>query len=92
MSSFVAVWAAFELFVFGTRHDFIMADILPFSQSRLSNQYFFIAKMVASYSYFSLAILDLERQIEESKFPRTVWSVLLLLYLFWKSLDQEKVK
>ena len=49
-----------------------MADILPFSQSRLSNQNFLIAKMVASYSYFSLAILDVERQIEESKFPRAI--------------------
>ena len=49
-----------------------MADILPFSQSRLSNQYFFIAKMVASYSYYSLAILDLERQIEQSNFLRTI--------------------
>ena len=57
-----------------------MADFLPFSQSRLSNQYFlyifpnfFIAKLAASYSYFSLAILDLGRQIEESKFPRAIY-------------------
>ena len=47
-----------------------MADFLPFFQSRLSNQYFLIARMVMSYSYFSLGILDLGRQIEESKFPR----------------------
>ena len=60
-----------------------MDDFLPFSQSRLSNLLFFIylffsilifliAKMAASYSYFSLAILDHGRQIEESKFSRTI--------------------
>ena len=52
-----------------------MADFLPFFfQSRLSNlkSIFLLAKMAASYSYFSLAILDLGRQIEESKFPRTI--------------------
>ena len=46
--------------------------------------------MAASYSYFSLAILDLGRQIEESKFQERFKDVLLLLYLLWKSLDQEK--
>ena len=39
MSCLVAVQAAFELFFFGSRHDFFMADFLPFSQSRLSNQF-----------------------------------------------------
>ena len=39
MFCFVAVWAAFELFVFGSRHDFLISDFLPFSQSRLSNQF-----------------------------------------------------
>ena len=39
MSCFVAVYAAFEHFVFGSRHDFFMADFLLFSQSRLSNQF-----------------------------------------------------
>ena len=42
--------------------------------------------------YFSLSILVLGRQIEESKFPERFGNVLLLLYLFWKSLDQEKSK
>ena len=58
MSCFVAVWAAFELFVFGSRHDFLISDFLPFSQSCLSNQ-FLMWKMAVSYSYFLLAILDL---------------------------------
>ena len=62
-----------------------MADFLPFFQSHLSNQYFLIARMAASYSYFSLGILDLGRQIEESKFSRAYRNVLLLLYLFFKS-------
>ena len=34
----MAVQAAFERFVFGSRHDFFISDFLPFSQSRLSNQ------------------------------------------------------
>ena len=34
----MAVLAAFERFVFGSRHDFFISDFLPFSQSRLSNQ------------------------------------------------------
>ena len=49
-----------------------MADFLPFFQSHLSNQYFLIARMAESYSYFSLGILDLGRQIEESKFSRAI--------------------
>ena len=39
MSCLVAVWAAFECFVFGSRHDFLISDFSPFSQSRLSNQF-----------------------------------------------------
>ena len=39
--------------------DFLISDFLLFFQSRLSDQYFLLAKMAASYSYFSLAILDL---------------------------------
>ena len=35
----MAVQAAFERFVFGSRHDFFISDFLPFSQSRLSNQF-----------------------------------------------------
>ena len=35
----MAVKAAFECFVFGSRHDFFISDFLPFSQSRLSNQF-----------------------------------------------------
>ena len=58
-----------------------MADFLPFSQSRLSNQYGSIAKMAASYSYFSLAILDLGRQIEESNFPRTILKRFFYFYI-----------
>ena len=38
MSCLVAVYAAFERFVFGSRHDFLISDFSPFSQSRLSNQ------------------------------------------------------
>ena len=57
MSCFVAVQAAFELFVFGSRHDFLISDFLPFSQSHLSNQYFLLAKMAVSYSYFSLCLV-----------------------------------
>ena len=59
-----------------------MADFLPFSQSRLSNQYFFYCKDGGELLfYFSLAILDLERQIEESKFPMTILEMLLLLFI-----------
>ena len=39
MSCLVAVYAAFERFVFGSRHDFLISDFSPFSQSRLSNQF-----------------------------------------------------
>ena len=35
----MAVQAAFERFVFGSRHDFFISDFLPFSQSHLSNQF-----------------------------------------------------
>ena len=35
----MAVQAAFERFVFGSGHDFFISDFLPFSQSRLSNQF-----------------------------------------------------
>ena len=35
----MAVYAAFERFVFGSRHDFFISDFLPFSQSHLSNQF-----------------------------------------------------
>ena len=41
------------LFIFGSRHDFFMADFLPFCFShayRSLNQYFLLAKMAASYS------------------------------------------
>ena len=38
MSCLVAVYAAFERFVFGSRHDFLISDFSPFSQSCLSNQ------------------------------------------------------
>ena len=31
----------FEHFIFGSCHDFLISDFSPFSQSRLSNQYFF---------------------------------------------------
>ena len=73
MSCLVAVQAAFELFFFGSHHDFLIRDFLPFFFSHAYQiKYFLLAKMVASYSYFSLAILDLGRQIEESKFPRTI--------------------
>ena len=54
---------------------------------------FFISKDVGELLFFfSLAILVLGRQIEESKFQKRFGNVLLLLYLFWKSLDQEKNK
>ena len=72
MSCLVAVQAAFELFVFGSRHDFLISDFLPFCFSHAYQIYLLLAKMVASYSYFSLAILDRGRQIEESKFPRRI--------------------
>ena len=55
-----------------------MADFLPFFQSRLSICIksiivILLSMMAVSYSsVFSLAILDLGRQIEESKFPRTI--------------------
>ena len=49
-----------------------MADFLPFCFSHAYQIYFLLAKMAASYSYFSLAILDRGRQIEESKFPRRI--------------------
>ena len=39
MSCLMAVYAAFERFVFGSRHDFLISDFSPFSQSRLSNQF-----------------------------------------------------
>ena len=35
----VLLHGAFERFVFGSRHDFLISDFLPFSQSRLSNQF-----------------------------------------------------
>ena len=35
----MAVQAAFERFVFGSRHDFFISNFLPFSQSRLLNQF-----------------------------------------------------
>ena len=35
----MAVYAALERFVFGSRHDFFISDFLPFCQSRLSNQF-----------------------------------------------------
>ena len=35
----MAVEAAFEPFVFGSRHDFFISDFLLFSHSRLSNQF-----------------------------------------------------
>ena len=46
--------------------------ILPFFSHAYQINIFFLTKLAASYSYFSLAILDLGRQIEESKFPRTI--------------------
>ena len=36
----MAVQAAFERFVFGSRHDFLISDFSPFSQSRPSDQFF----------------------------------------------------
>ena len=60
--------AAFERFVFGSRHDFFMADFLPFFQSHLSSikSIFFYCKDGGELLfYFSLAVLGLERQIEE---------------------------
>ena len=60
MSCLVAVLAAFKRFVFGSRHDFLISDFSPFSQSHLSNQSFLLAKMAASYSsIFLLLFLDL---------------------------------
>ena len=44
MSCLVAVWAAFERFVFGSRHDFLISDLSPFSQSRPLNQYFYLPR------------------------------------------------
>ena len=35
----MAVYAAFERFVFGSSHDFFISDFLSFSQSRPSNQF-----------------------------------------------------
>ena len=64
MSCLVAVQAAFELFFFGSCHDFLISDYLPFFFSHAYQIYFFLAKMAASYSYFSFAILDLGRQME----------------------------
>ena len=72
MSCLVAVQAAFELFFFGSRHDFFNNDFFAIFFSHAYQIYFLLAKMVASYSHFSLAILDLGRRIEESKFPRTI--------------------
>ena len=56
MSCLVAVYAAFERFVFGSRHDFLISDFSPFSQSHLSNQYFLLAKMAESYSLIFLLL------------------------------------
>ena len=55
----MAVQAAFECFVFGGRHDFFISDFLPFSQSRLSNQFFMFEDGGELIFYFSLAILNL---------------------------------
>ena len=60
MSCFMAIWAAFELFVFGSRHDFLISDIMPFSQSHLSNQYFFLPRWQrVTLFIFLLLFLDL---------------------------------
>ena len=69
-----------------------MADFLPFCFSHAYQIYFLLAKMAASYSYFSLAILDVEGRLKNLSFQEGFRNVLLLLYLFWKSLDQEKGK
>ena len=48
------------LLIFGSRHDFLISDFSPFSQSRLSDQYFFTHQDGGELIfYFSLAILDL---------------------------------
>ena len=56
MSCLVAVQAAFERFVFGSRHDFLISDFSPFFQSRLSIQYFLHGQMAASYSFIFLLL------------------------------------
>ena len=63
-----------------------MADILPFSQSRLSNQYFLLQRWWRATLIFLLLFL------KNLSFQERFRNVLLLLYLFWKSLDQEKGK
>ena len=92
MSSFVAVKAAFELFVFGSRHDFIMADIWPFSQSRLSINIYLLQRWWRATLIFLLLFLMLKGRLKNLCFQERFRNVLLLLYLFWKSLDQEKGK
>ena len=64
-----------------------MADFLPFSQSRLSNQFL---KMAASYSYFSLAILDLGRQIEESEVSKNNFEMFFYFYISSRKVWIEK--
>ena len=58
-----------------------MADFLPFFSVTPINLYqinILLAKMAASYS----SVLDLGRQIEESKFPRTILKCSFTFNLF----------
>ena len=82
MFCFLAVYAAFEHFVFASRHDFFMADFLPFfSVTPIKSIFFYCKDGGELLFYFSLAILDLERQIEESKFPLTILEMFFCLYI-----------
>ena len=73
-----------------------MADFLPFFPVTPINLYqinILLAKMAASYSsFFLLLFLILGGRLKNLSFQEGFRNVLLLLYLFWKSLDQEKSK
>ena len=92
----MAVQAAFEPFVFGSWHDFYMADFLPFFSVmpiNLCQINIALVKMAASYpSVFLLLFLILGGRLKNLSFKELFRNVLLLLYLFWKSLDQENRK
>ena len=55
--------------IFSRPHLFLTQDLAVYGKKWNAN----VLSLMASYSYYSLAILVLVRQIEESKFPKTIY-------------------
>ena len=90
MSCLVAVQAAFELFFFGSRHDFLISDFCHFVSVTPIKSIFYLARWWQVTLIFLLLFLIVEGRLKNLSSQEGFRNVLLPLYIFWKSFDQEK--